>query len=119
MILLRDFNEEKRIDRIWYSSSMIVYSECYDNPDTPLKELTVTFKNGATYKYLDVNVNDYVLFVHGGLDDSNGKALNKYIKPKYECVREENKDISELQEELNKEIEKRKTTTKIEYSEYN
>ena len=84
MILLREFDEEKKIDKIWYDSSMIVYSECYDNPNSPLKELSVTFKNGATYKYLDVDVNDYVMFVHGGIDDSNGKALNKHIKPKYE-----------------------------------
>lgn len=100
MILLREFNEESKIDRIWYDSSMIVYSECYDNPNSPLKELSVTFKNGATYKYLDVDVNDYVMFVHGGIDDSNGKALNKHIKPKYECLRLENKDIALLKEEL-------------------
>jgi hypothetical protein len=100
MILHRDFNEEKKLDRIWYDSSMIVYSECYDNPNSPLKELRVTFKNGATYKYNDVDVNDYVMFVHGGIEDSNGKALNKYIKPKYECERIEDKDIELLKEEL-------------------
>jgi hypothetical protein len=106
MILLREFNEENKIDKIWYNSSMIIYSECYDDPNTPLKELSVTFKNGATYKYLDVDVNDYVMFVHGGLDDSNGKALNKYIKPKYECIREENKDVNLLKEELENRLKK-------------
>ena len=85
MILFRDFNEKTRMDRVWYDSSMIIYSECYDKPDTPLKDLKVTFKNGATYEYKDVDVNDYVAFVHGGLDNSNGKALNKFIKPKCEC----------------------------------
>ena len=44
MILLREFNEETKIDAIWYDSSMIVYSECYDNPNNPLKELSVTFR---------------------------------------------------------------------------
>ena len=79
MILFREFDDKNKIDRIWYDSSMIVYSECFDNPSTPLKELIVTFKNGGTYKYLDVDVNDYVMFVHGGIDGSNGKALNKHI----------------------------------------
>lgn len=100
MILLREFNEETKIDAIWYDSSMIVYSECYDNPNNPLKELSVTFKNGATYKYLDVDVNDYVMFVHGGIEDSNGKALNKFIKPKYECIRVDDKDVNILKEIL-------------------
>jgi hypothetical protein len=104
MILFREFDEQSKIDRIWYDSSMIVYSECYDNPNNPLKELSVTFKNGATYKYLDVDVNDYVMIVHGGIDDSNGKALNKHIKPKYECLRVENKDIELLKEELENKI---------------
>jgi hypothetical protein len=46
------------------------------------------------------------MFVHGGLDDSNGKALNKYIKPKYECIREENKDVNLLKEELENRLKK-------------
>lgn len=100
MILFRDFNEKTRMDRVWYDSSMIIYSECYDKPDTPLKDLKVTFKNGATYEYKDVDVNDYVAFVHGGLDNSNGKALNKFIKPKCECKKIEFKTIAELNEDL-------------------
>lgn len=115
MILFRDFNEEEKMDRIWYESSMIVYSECYDTPDSPLKDLVVTFKNGATYKYIDVNVNDYVMFVHGGLDNSNGKALNKYIKPKCECIRLEDKNINELMDDMEqrKEIFKKKENEEI------
>lgn len=107
MILYRDFNEEKKLDRIWYDSSMIVYSECYDNPNSPLKELCVTFKNGATYKYIDVDVNDYVMFVHGGLDGSNGKTLHKLIKPKYECKRIDDKDVNLLKEILENEKNKK------------
>ena len=33
MILFRDYNQEKRMDRAWYSSSNIVYSECDDIKD--------------------------------------------------------------------------------------
>lgn len=102
MILFRYFDENEKTDKIWYDSSMIVYSECYDKPNTPLKDLIVTFKNSSTYKYLDVDVNDYVMFVHGGLDNSNGKALNKFIKPKCEFVRLDNADMKLLQEELDK-----------------
>ena len=100
MILLRDYNKEKQIDRIWYNSSMIVYSECYDDPNNAKKDLKVVFKNGGTYLYKGVLVDDYVMFVHGGLDGSNGKALNKFIKPKAEFEKQENTDIQLLNEEM-------------------
>jgi len=112
MILFREFNEEEKIDRIWYQSSMIVYSECYDKPDTPLKDVTVVFKNGSSYLYKDINVNDYVSFVHRGLDGSNGKALNKFIKPNCsEYQRLEDVDMAELQRKLE---EKQKAMKKSE-----
>ena len=40
------------------------------------------------------------MFVHGGIEDSNGKALNKFIKPKYECIRVDDKDVNILKEIL-------------------
>lgn len=107
MILLRDYNEEKKLDRVWYESSNIVYSEC-DDTDTRNKVLRVTFKNGATYQYSDVDVNDYVMFVHGGLDGSNGKALNKFIKPKCPFEKLNNLDLEELMNEYNLLLEKQK-----------
>ena len=105
MILFREFNEEEKIDRIWYQSSMVVYSECQDKPDTPLKDVKVVFKNGSSYLYKDINVNDYVAFVHGGLDGSNGKALNKFIKPNCsEYKRLEDVDLAELQATLEQKL---------------
>lgn len=95
MIKFRDYNEEKRLDRVWYDSSNIVYSEC-DDKLNDLKTLRVTFKNGGTYEYKNVDVNDYVLFMSGGIDGSNGKTLNKVIKGKYEFERLEDRPISEL-----------------------
>lgn len=95
MVIFRDYDEEKRLDRVWYDSSNILYSECDDNLND-FKTLRVTFKNGATYEYKDVDVNDYVLFVHGGLDGSNGKTLNKVIKPKYEFERLQNLNVDEI-----------------------
>lgn len=88
MILFRNYDEKECIDRVWYNSSNIVYTECLDIPDS-LKTLTVIYKNGKRYQYKDVDVNDYVMFMHGGLDGSNGKALYKYIIPKYECIKME------------------------------
>lgn len=109
MILYRDYNEKTKLDRIWYSSSSLLYSECIDN-ENELKTLIVVFKNGSTYQYDDVDVMDYVMFVHGGLDNSNGKALNTFIKKKCPYKKIENKNIEELQKELDtlKEKEKNK-----------
>ena len=99
MIIFRDYDKEKRIDRVWYQSSHIIYSECQDI-ENDFKILKIVFKGGKTYVYKGVNVNDYVMFVHGGTDGSNGKALNKYIIPKCECEKVEDTDLSELQKEL-------------------
>lgn len=108
MILLRDFNKEKKIDRVWYDSANVVYSECKDNND--LKTVKVVFKKGQTYVYKKVDTNDYVMFVHGGIDGSNGKALNQFIKPKYECERVADTDMIHLNEELEKLKEEKKPT---------
>lgn len=101
MILLREYNEEKRLDRVWYDSSNVFYSECEDG-DTAKKVLRVVFKNGATYQYSDVDVNDYIMFIAGGADNSNGKALNEFVKKK-NCpyVKLENADKDKLIKEMN------------------
>jgi hypothetical protein len=117
MVICRDYNGEKRLDRVWYESSNILYSECDDNVNS-LKTLRVTFKNGATYEYSDVDVNDYLMFLNGGLDGSNGKALNKFIKPKCKFERLNDKDpvtvLNEgrmLAEEKSKEKKKNQENT--------
>lgn len=108
MIIARDYDKEKRLDRVWYDSSNILYTEC-DDIENSLKTLRVTFKNGSTYQYDDVDVNDYVLFIHGGTDGSNGKTLNKVIKPKYEFKRLDDKKPEELLTEMNELLEKKKS----------
>lgn len=107
MIKHRDYNQEKRLDRVWYDSTNVFYSECEDIVDD-YKILRVVFNNGATYEYKNVDVNDYVMFVMGGLDGSNGRALNKYIKPKCECKRIEDLGKEKLTEELNRLLEEKK-----------
>lgn len=100
MLLKRDYNQEKKLDRAWYSSSNIVYSEC-DDHENDYKTLRVTFKNGACYEYYKVSVQDYLMFMHGGLDGSNGKALNKFVKAnQYEYKRIDDNDLSLINEEL-------------------
>lgn len=102
MLLKRDYNQEKRLDRAWYSSSNIIYSEC-DDHENDYKTLRVTFKNGACYEYYKVSVQDYLMFMHGGLDGSNGKALNKFVKAnQYEYKRIDDSDLNLINEELEK-----------------
>lgn len=85
------------VDRTWYESSNVKYSECLDY-ENKLKTLRVVFNNGTQYEYKDVNVNDYLLFRE---DESQGKAINKYIKAKnYAFEKLENKNMSLLTEEL-------------------
>lgn len=100
MLLLRDYNQEKKVDRAWFKSSNVFYSECYDTPNE-LKKLKVVFNNGATYLYSDVNVNDYLMFLVGGLEASHGKALNEFVKKK-KCPYEklENTDTIQLLKEM-------------------
>lgn len=82
MLILKEYNPNTRIERAWYESSNVLYSECYDKKDE-LKELKVVFKqkdgSTATYLYKDVNVNDYLMFRSS---DSSGKGLIKYISGK-------------------------------------
>lgn len=113
MIIHRDYDKEKRLDRVWYNSSNVFYSECEDIVDD-YKILRVVFNNGATYEYKNVDVNDYVMFVRGGLDGSNGRALNKYIKPKCEFERIEDLGKEKLTEELNRLLEEKEHKKSLE-----
>lgn len=88
---------ETDVEKMWYQSSNIKYSECIDH-DNDLKTLKVVFNNGTQYKYKKVDVRDYLLFRDAS---SQGKALNEYIKPKgYEYEKMENADLATLDGEL-------------------
>lgn len=71
-------------DYTWYDSSNVLFSKCYDNPNSSNKTLKVVFKNSRTYVYKDVDVNDYLTFKTA---TSNGQAFNKCIIKKYQGVR--------------------------------
>jgi hypothetical protein len=85
------------VDKCWYDSSNVVYTECLD-PENELKTLRVVFSNGTQYEYKNVDSRDYLLLRE---DQSQGKALNRLIKEKkYEYEKLENVDLEELNEEL-------------------
>lgn len=100
MLLKKVYNEETKTEKAWYDSSMFYYTEAVEYDDKNCVDLYVTFKNGATYKYKEVSLSDYVLLIAGGTDVSQGKTLNKIIKPNYEFERVEDKSIQLLKEEF-------------------
>lgn len=85
------------IEKVWYSSSNVIYSECIDYDNKP-KTIKIVFSNGTQYEYKDVDVRDYLLLRES---NSQGKALNRLIKEKkYEYVKLENADLNAIEEEL-------------------
>ena len=108
MVLFRYYDKDNRIDKAWYDSSNIIYSECDDNVDD-FKTLRIVFKRGEQYEYKKVDVNDYLMFLNGGLDGSNGKAFFKYIKPKYEFEKLTPVDLEFLKTEMERYKELKKT----------
>ena len=99
MIAFRYYDEELKIDKAWYISSNIIYSECVDN-ENDYKTLRIVFKKGEMYEYSKVDVKDYLMFMAGGVDGSNGKAFYKFIQPKYEVKKLGAVDLDALNKEL-------------------
>ena len=100
IIYNRYVNQE---DHVWYDSSNIVYSKCYDTQSSKFKTLKIVFKGGRTYVYKNVDADDYLIFKTAS---SNGQEFNKRIK-KYDAVRIEDTNmekLAELQESFKNEI---------------
>ena len=91
IIYNRYVNQE---DHVWYDSSNIVYSKCYDTQSSKFKTLKIVFKGGRTYVYKNVDADDYLIFKTAS---SNGQEFNKRIK-KYDAVRIENTNMEKLAE---------------------
>lgn len=82
------------VDKTWYHSSNIVYSECED-VENDFKRLKIVYSTGAQYLYEDVDVRDYVAFREA---QSQGKAFNSWLKekkPKYTKLENANLDAIE------------------------
>ena len=102
MILKKIYDEKTKTQKVWYDSTMIVYTEMVEDEIENKGDLYVTFKNGSTYVYKDVAFEDYILFIAGGTDASQGKTLNKVIKSKYEFEKGEQKNVQDLIDEMNR-----------------
>ena len=100
MILRKIYDEKTKTQKVWYDSTMLLYSEMVENELENSGNLYVTFKNGTTYVYKNVRFEDYVLFVAGGTDASQGKTLNKVIKNQYEYEKIGNADVDKIKAEL-------------------
>jgi len=74
---------KENVHKCLIKSSTILSSEYEENSG----DLLIIFKNGTQYKYYNVHEKDYLRFE---ISDSNGKVLNKFIKPFYECKRMDN-----------------------------
>jgi hypothetical protein len=100
MLITSTYDEKNKVEKCWFDSSNILYSEYHENNTNNYGNLFVTFKNGATYLYRNVEIApDYLMFKVGGLDGSHGKAFNKHIKLKYQYEKCENKNIEEINQE--------------------
>lgn len=102
-------NYTNSVDRTWYDSSNIIYSECFDTQDDNNRNVKIVFKGGRTYMYSDVTPLDYVMFRDS---QSQGKVFNTMIK-KYPCERLDDTDLSML-ETLRQDLIKLES-----YTEYN
>jgi hypothetical protein len=129
MLITSSYNEKTKTEKCWFKSSNVFYSEFVEDEYKNEGNLYVTFNNGATYKYKNVQLTpDYVMFKHGGLEGSHGKALNTHIKPKYEFERISDRNINDLMyEKSQQEILNRKNTcfisghrniTEVEFEKY-
>jgi hypothetical protein len=86
--------EKENVVKAIYDSSNILASEY--NKST--KDLIITFKRGAQYKYLGVSSSDYMRFE---IADSQGAVLNSNIKS-YTFEKCENVDANLITEEIEK-----------------
>ena len=105
MILKKIYEEKTKTQKVWFDSSMILYSEMVEYDDENKGDLYVVFNNGTEYKYTAVSFEDYLVFIGGGTDASQGKTLNKVIKNKYEYEKIGVVDIDGIKRELNKQEE--------------
>lgn len=105
-MILKEY--DGKVEKCWYDSTNVIYSECLDNKDA-LKDVKVVFKDGRTYMYQGVPVNNYLMFRS---DISQGKSLYKYIAykvkgvDKHVTLRIENTDLTQLEKQKQLLIEK-------------
>lgn len=104
-LIISEYNENDRVEKSWYDSSNLIYSEINDN-ENDFKDLKVVFSDGRTYIYEKISSIDYALFKNSL---SQGKAFFKYIavKGKYEYQKLDNVEIKLLEETKKQLLEER------------
>lgn len=102
MVILKQYDEKTKTQKAWYDSSMFCFTRAVEHEDVNLVDLYVTFKNGWTYVYKNVKLEDYILLISGFEQASHGKTLNKIIKPRYEFERLEDMDVNSIWDEYHK-----------------
>lgn len=117
MIIKKVYDENSHTQRVWYNSTMIAYTEMVEDENENKGNLFVTFRNGSTYVYKNVEFQDYMAFIGGATDGSQGKTLNRAIKPKYDCEKVKGKSLSEIENALNEiQAMERKEKERIEHT---
>lgn len=102
-----------QVDHVWYDSTNVIYSKCYDTQPGRTKTLKIVFKGGRTYLYKSVDADDYISFKTA---NSNGESFNKFIK-KYDSVRIADTDIDKLNEYRQELIEDDNTNDEVKVGE--
>ena len=54
-VLKSEYDLEKCVDRVWYESSNVIYSEFYEHDVDNFGELYIVFKGGKRYLYKNVS----------------------------------------------------------------
>lgn len=86
--------EKENVVKVIYDSSNILASK-YDRQN---KDLTITFKRGAQYKYIGVSATDYLRFETA---ESQGSILNSHIK-QYQFEKCDSVDANLITEEIDR-----------------
>lgn len=92
-MLLKRVEKESLVKAI-YDSSNILASKY----DKKTKDLIITFKRGAQYKYIGVSATDYLRFETA---ESQGSILNSHIK-QYQVEKCDNVDANIITEEIDR-----------------
>ena len=101
-MLKNEYDLEKCIDRVWYESTNVIYSEFYEHDNDNFGELYIVFREGKRYLYKNVSYMNYLYFKNAAFKEgSSGKALNEYIIKNYKGEKVDDVSIDDILKRLN------------------
>jgi hypothetical protein len=93
-MILHTFEQDGKIENLYDSSNVLA-----SKYDKTKRKLAIIFESGLQYLYHDVTLEDYRKFSN---DDSQGKAIHKYIR-KYKTEKSEDiVDVTIIKEQVEK-----------------